>query len=180
MRPPVDPETEVIGQAMLSIVENLQQESIKPFLVRHNLTHIEPETWYPAERFVNLLREISDASGGMGNLTAIGMAISTKLLMPPDLENAPLSVILSLWNDLYHMQHRNGNIGEVQVEKITETHYRTIHTHLYPDDVTWGLAYGMAKRFLPYGTEFTVLYEPPAPRLDYGDGDRTIIDVKWE
>lgn len=116
----------------------------------------------------------------MGNLVAIGMAVATKMVMPPDLVHAPLPVILSLWNDLYHMQHRNGNIGEVKAEKISDTHYRTTHTHLYPDDMVWGLAYGMAKRFLPPGAHFKVEYSPQSPRLDEGDGDQTVVDVIWD
>lgn len=163
---------------MLSIVENIQHDDIQPYLDKYNLNTIDPQKWYSARNFIAILNEIGADNGGMMNLVAIGMAVAQKMLMPPELVNAPLSTILFLWNDLYHLQHRNGQIGEVKAEQINDHHIRTIHTHLYPDDFTYGLAYGMAKRFLPPGTVFRVTYDSSVPRIDEG-GDVTIIDVEW-
>lgn len=179
MRPPIDPETEIIGQAMLSVIDNMQADDIEPILEKYHLTTIDPNQWYQADHFLNALKEIGDAPGGMQNLVAIGMAVAEKMVTPPEMVHAPLSQILFLWNDLYHLQHRKGQIGSVQTEKLGETHYRTIHNHLYPDDFTYGLAYGMARRFLPHGTHFKVLYDPKTPHIDVG-GTLTIIDVMWD
>ena len=179
MRPPIDPETQVVGAAMSSIVENIQRDDIQPYLDKYHLNDIVPDQWYSARDFISILREIGGGEGGMSNLVAIGMAVTHQMLVPPELDKVPLSVILMGWNDLYHLQHRNGNIGGVVTEKISDTHYRTIHTHLYPDDMTWGLAYGMAKRWLPAGTHFKVIYSPQSPRLDEGGGDQTVIDILW-
>jgi hypothetical protein len=45
--------------------------------------------------------------------------------------------------------------------------------------MTYGMAYGMAKRWLPRGTHFSVRYDPNIPNMDNG-GEVTIIHVKWE
>jgi hypothetical protein len=174
-----DPETELIGQAMSSIVDNIQSEEIEPVLRKHNISEIDPQKWYKAQDFLNALNELHKSYGAMGNMVAVGMSVAEKMVTPPELANAPLPTILGLWNDLYHLQHRGGaNMGYVKTEQLGETHYRTIHDHLYPDDFVYGLAYGMARRFLPRGTNFQVKYVEDAPRKDKG-GDITVIDVIW-
>lgn len=174
-----DPETELIGQAMSSIIDNLQSDEIHPILKKHNINTIVPDQWYKAQDFLDALNELHKSSGAMSNMVAVGMSVAEKMVTPPDLANAPLSLILNLWNDLYHLQHRGGkNMGYVKTEQLGETHFRTIHDHLYPDDFVYGLAYGMARRFLPRGTTFQVTYVEDKPRKDNG-GDITVIDVIW-
>jgi len=87
--------------------------------------------------------------------------------------------ILMCWDDLYQMQHRGGDVGKIVIEKISETHYRSIQTTVYPDDLSYGVGHGFAKRWLPRGTHFTVEYDLNEPAMDRG-GEQTIIHFKWE
>lgn len=179
-----DPGMELIGQAALSFINNVQSSEIHPYLVKYGLTNVQPDQWYPASKIMDLMNDMAHGTNLTSNLVAIGMEIATNMVMPPEMEHAPLVAILEAWDVLYHMQHRNlvnpgVDIGYVKLEKVTENHYTTIHRHLYPDDMTYGLAYGMAKRFLPKGTHFKVKYDSEAPNRDQG-GSVTIIHIMWD
>lgn len=172
-----DPNIEVLGINMLALINNLQANEIQPLLEAHNLTNIDPDTWYPAKRWLELFNDAMQRPGSMGNLVAVGMAVATNLPLPPNMQD--LESVLSAWDDLYHMQHRGGDIGYVALEKRSDKHFVSIHNHLYPDDFNYGLAYGFAKRLLPPGTGFTVKYDDDEPRQDEG-GERTLIHIKLD
>lgn len=172
-----DPEIETIGFNMLALINNVNASDIRPLLEKHNLVDIDPDTWYPAQKWMAVFNEMGSQSGGMFNFVAVGMSVAEKLPIPPEMST--LEAVLENWNALYQMQHRGGDIGYVDFEKRSDKHYVTIHNHLYPDDFNYGLAYGFAKRFSPAGTHFTVKYDDHEPRLDEG-GERTLIHVTWE
>jgi hypothetical protein len=44
--------------------------------------------------------------------------------------------------------------------------------------MTYGIIYGLAKRLLPAGIQFSVKYEEGQPNRDRG-GDKSIIHVRW-
>ena len=89
--------------------------------------------------------------------------------------------VLMRWDDMYQMLHRNADVGGITVEKIAEKHYKTSHTVIYPDDMSYGVLFGFARRFLPPGTPFKVYYDPEIPPRDRGgEQDATIIHIEWE
>jgi hypothetical protein len=52
---------------------------------------------------------------------------------------------------------------------------------VYPDDMSYGILYGYARRFLPPGTKFKVYYDPDVlPRDQGGSENYTIIHISWE
>ncbi|MEP7284317.1 MAG: hypothetical protein ABI947_00955, partial [Chloroflexota bacterium] len=59
-----------------------------------------------------------------------------------------------------------------------KVYYKSVHQHVYPDDLTYGVAYGLAKRWLPQGTRFKVYYDEAVPSLDRG-GSVTTIHIEW-
>ncbi len=174
-----DESIEVIGQAVLSYVDNIEAYNIAPLLAENGISDIQPDQWYPLLSVLNTLNQLTTMPNLTTNFVAVGLRIAENMVLPPELVNAHVSEILMLWDDLYHLQHRGGEIGYVKVEKISETHYKTIHKHLYPDDLVYGLAYGMCRVFLPKDATFTVEYDKDTKRLDEG-GDFTIVHVKWE
>jgi hypothetical protein len=84
-----------------------------------------------------------------------------------------------MWDGLYQYLHRGGDAGKIVVEKITDTHYNTRHTVLYPDDMSYGVLYGYGRRFLPRGTQFKVYYDTSIQRLD-DEGKFTDIHIEWK
>lgn len=175
-----DPNTEVIGQVMLSYIDNLQTDLMRPILEKHHLTNIEPDTWYPLQPWLNFIQELSTLPGFSSNMIAVGLKVAEYAVKPPEMANVTLEQILEGWNDHLYANHRSGNIGSITTEKVAEKHYRTIHRHIYPDDLSYGLAYAFARTILPPGTDFKVWYENYDKRLDNGNGDETVICVKWE
>ena len=97
------------------------------------------------------------------------------------MENPTLEEVLLRWNDMYQSLHRGADIGGIVIEKIGDTHYKTTHTVIYPDDLSYGVLYGYARRFLPPGTRFMVYYdEEVIPRDQGGQDGYTIIYISWE
>lgn len=175
-----DPNVELIGQTVLAFRDNLNKNEIIPYLEAEGLVDLKPDQWYPAYKLLNVLNELGKTGNMSSNYVALGMSTVEKMVVPPEMEALPLEAILNGWDDLYHLQHRgNADIGSVSVIKINDKHFRTVHHHIYPDDMTYGVAYGLAKRWLPRGTHFTVMYDQTEPNLDNG-GSRTIIDIMWE
>lgn len=177
LRCPAD--SEVIGQAVTAFVDNMQSDIIKPILEKYGLAEVDPTQWYKTQLWLDVLNELGHQHSSMANFVAIGMSIAHTIVMPPELEHASLEQILMLWNDLYHLQHRGqSEIGYVLCEKVSDTHMKCIQKHIYPDDFTYGIAYGFARRFLPRGMNFVVEYDKATKRMDEG-GEKTIIHVKW-
>jgi len=173
-----DKNIEVLGAPLISNIENMSAQEIEPYLKKYQLLNIDPDHWYPMSSYLDMLNDMGQSYNLSSRLVAIGMEIFKNIKMPPELEHATLPEILETWNDLYHMQHRGGDIGYVKVEQLGETHYKTIHKNLYPDDMLYGVAYGMSRRFLPSGTSFKVYYDEQVRRVDDG-GEETIIHIIW-
>ena len=174
-----EPSVEVIGVAMLSIVENIHAEELHPHLRRYGLEHIEPTKWYPAERWLNVMNDMAEQTNLMSNLVAIGLKIAEKVMLPPEFANVTAPQILEMWNEVYHMQHRGSDIGHIVAEKIDDKTYKLTLSTLYPDDLEYGVCYGFLRRFLPRGTSFKVWYDGDVLRKDQG-GTETIMHVAWE
>jgi len=173
-----DPSAKVIGQNLLSFIQNVNAGNVLPFLEKHNLSHIEPDKWYPLQPWLNVLEDLSNESNAMFNMVAIGAAISETAVLPPGAENLSIEEILFAINDVYQMQHK-GDVGSVVTEKVDDHHIVLTLNVPYPDDLEYGTAYGFARRFLPPNTPFTVEYDAKSLRHDEG-GDCTILHITWE
>lgn len=172
-----DPKLEVYGQNLRAWIDNVQGYEVMPILEKHNLTNINPDQWYPTHQWLDVLNDLRDQGNLMSNLVAIGLQIGTTIPLP---DNLTLPQVLMAWDDAYQHLHRYGDAGSIRCEKVNDKHYKTTHTDLYPDDFTYGLAYGYARRLLPRGTSFKIYYEPDTPRRDDGNAPSTILHITWE
>lgn len=173
-----DPNVEVVGHNLLSFIQNANADNIEPVLKKYGLAVIDPEKWYSLQQWLDVLGDLAGQSGGMFDLVAIGAAISQTAVMPPEVETMAFEQFLYLVNDVYQMQHRNGNAGEVKVEKVADKHMKIVVRVPYPDDLEYGTTYGFAHRFLPKGTTILVEYDSTLPRRE-GGGESTTIHVTW-
>jgi hypothetical protein len=177
-----DPNTEILGQAMLSFVECSNKETLIPFLGKHDLSNIQPDQWYPVQRWLDVLSDIAEQHVGMEatfDFVSVGIKTAETVVYPPQFLALPFEEAMFLSNEGYQMNHRGGDAGEYVVEKIARKHLRVTVRAPYPSDLTYGLLYGQARRFLPPGTPFTVTYDPDVPRPEQG-GSHTIIHIEWE
>ena len=175
------PGTETLGQNLMAFTDNLQGSETSPVMEKYGLIDIDPHAWYPASNLLDGLNELAEKTNVSTNLTAIGMKIGEIVPMPPALPNPTLEEVLLIWDDIYQAIHRNGDVGYIRCEKVADKHLKTTHSDMYPDDLSYGVLYGYGRRFLPRGSKFTVFYDPDVKARDYGgDGDVTIIHIKWE
>lgn len=174
-----DPDTELTGQTVLSLITNINYRNIETIVARHHLSQVNPEAWYPLQDVLNVLRDISAATGSTFNFVSIGMAAAQLAYIPPEMEHFSVEQILQQYSKIYKMRHRGGNAGAVQVESISPTHLKIIMDTPYPDDIMYGVMYGYARRFLPDGTPIIVRYDENHLRMSHG-GQSTILHVMWE
>jgi hypothetical protein len=174
------PTVELLGMYLSSYINNLQSIETKPIVEKYGLVNLEPQAWYPAHKWLDALNELSDHPNQSPNTLAIGMEIGKLVPVPPDLESPTLEQMLMGLGFAYQAAHRNGDIGNLVCEKVAENHYKVICTDLYPDDLTYGIVYTFARRFLPPKTLFKVYYDEQITPRDKGGNGPTVIHVSWE
>ena len=175
-----DPNTEVIGASVKGFIENLQAEEIHPFLEKHGFpTDVQADQWYSYQKWLDVLNDIGQNPNAMQNMVAIGISIAQIVPLPPEVEQMSLGQVLEIYNDLGQAQFRNGDPGQTKTEKIADQHYKIITRTLTPDSMVYATLYGLAKRFLPTGSNFKVSFDETVQRLDDG-GEKTVIHVQWE
>ncbi len=174
-----DLNAEVIGQNMSAFVECINKDHILPFLEKHGLSQIDPQTWYPLQDWLNVLNDMLDAGGAMFDFVSVGMKIADTAVYPPEVEGLPFADFVMMIPQVYQMQHRHGDVGEEQARQLGDQHLQLYMRTPYPDDLAYGVVWGMARRFLPPGTHFVIAYDEAEPRCDQG-GDHTILDIQWE
>lgn len=172
------PGTQTIGLNLGAFIDNLQGSETAPIMKKYGLENIDPNAWYPAEMILGALNEIAEVTNNSANLTAIGMKIGQTVPFF-GIENPTLPQALMAWNDVYQGIHRGGDVGKIRCEKVDDKHWKTYHSVMYPDDMSYGVLFGYGRRFLE--TPFKVFYDPDVLARDYGGtGEETIIHIKWD
>ena len=171
---------ELLGLYIDSFVSNLQGTETKPIMEKHGLTNLDPYGWYPCHKWMEAMSELAQLPNVSENLVAIGMEIGKAIPVPAGLDKPTLEQMLMGIDAAYQGVHRNSDVGKYVFEKVDEKHYRLIHTDLYPDDLTYGIVYAFAKRFLPPKTRFKVYYDEQIMPRDQGGNGPTVIHVTWE
>jgi hypothetical protein len=171
------PGAEILGQNIRAWAENLQGSDTAPIMKKYGLVDVNPNGWYPLESLMNAMNDLVKNPKTVSSLVAIGMEIGRIVPLPPELT---LGQVLMGWNDVYQSLHRKGDVGAIHTEKINDKHYRITFTDVYPDDFSYGIMYGYARRLLPLGTYFKVFYDPDVKPRDLGGQGKTIIHLEWE
>jgi hypothetical protein len=174
------PTVEVSGRYLQSFISNLQGYETKPVVEKFGLLDINPDAWYPCQSFLDVLNELGKRPNNSQNTVAIGMEIGKMIPAPPGMENATLEQMLMGIDYAYQGAHRNGEIGKYICEKQSENHLKLTYNDLYPDDLTYGIIYSFARRFLPPQTAFKVYYDTVIIPRDLGGNGSTIIHVCWD
>ncbi len=175
------PSTITIGQNLRAFTDNLLGSNTEPIMRKHGMVNLDPNTWYPLHKLLDAINELAETPNHTLNFVAIGMMVGEIIPFPPEYGEPTLENVIHHWDDLYQGLHRNGYVGGIRYEKVGKRHDKTMHSTTYPDDMSYGLLYAYARRFLPPGTQFTVYYDPDIPARDYGgDREETIIHIEWD
>jgi hypothetical protein len=175
-----DPAAEISGQTLQAYIHNVQADIILPIFEKYGYKDIDPNKWYPLQPLLNILYELGTNADSTNNLVAIGVKIAEYGVEAAATDHASMPVVLEHWDEHMYASVRGGDIGHIVTEKLNDKSYRLTQKHVFPDDLCYGLAYGFARSRLPKGTSFKVEYEDYNHRIDNGDGDKTVILVKWE
>ena len=174
-----NPDHEAPGKVWLDLANAIGSEGIMPYFKKHGMTNIDPDTWYPMQKIVDIYNDMADSKAGlMFDFVSIGMKEAEQAIVPPQFESLPLLNILQSIEVVFKLNNRGTDPGEVRCETVTNTHVKMILRVVTPDDLWYGIFYGFVNRFTPKGTHFTIHYDPDVPHRDIG-GDVTIIHITW-
>jgi len=168
------------GQLMVDFKNAVNADEIMPYFEKHGLSTIDPAHWYPMQDLLDIYNDMAATKDGtMFDFVDIGMKTAEQAIVPPEFASLPLAVILQGSVQVFPLNNRGSDIGEVSVEMVNDKHAKITMRVPQPDDLWYGVYYGYTKRFSPPGTRFTVFYDKDIPHRDLG-GEKTIIHITWE
>lgn len=158
-----DPEAKVIGQAMLGFRAVIDTKDIMPLLLKYGLADIQPDQWYPLQKWLDVLNELSQTPDKMSTMLIfidIGCKVANNIFLPEEVltfidQNGFVAFMVAFASSTYYRDHQ-GYVGKHQVEKISDNHFKMTLQTPYPPDFWYGLCHGLATRFCSL---FVIHYE---------------------
>jgi len=170
------PTVEVNGETVYAIIDGMgvfKSKAIK-ILADNGIENPQPGKWYNQQAWLNAFRTIAEQIGN-STLNAIGQKIPENAKFPPEI--ADIHKALGAIDVAYHMNHRNGIIGNYKYEKTGDKSGRIVCTNPYPDEFDKGIISAMARKFKPAGV-FGVnvkIDETQPTRTKVGDSTTNLI-----
>jgi hypothetical protein len=172
------PNAEIIGQAMLGIVNNLRHDELLPLLTQYGVEKIDPERWYPQQIFLDIYRDMQDGKiNSSENMVAIAVKIVETAVFPPGINS--VETMIQAISMIYKSNIRNvpeteGYWGEI----VGPGHAVVKDNSPYLPDSTYGFIWALVKRFRPEGSQFVVRILNPNAGVT--DDEPVVFDVTWE
>lgn len=174
------PDAEVYGAAMMAFIKSINYANFGAILKAHELDEIIPDRWYPQQIWLDVFSEISQQMDASSNLVSIGLKIVEAAQMPPEVQQMPfIDIMKGFEQGSYKTNNRGADIGSIDIQIVNDHHIIMIDRTPYPDDFVYGAYYGMARRFLPEGTDFILKYDEKMKRREAG-GQSTNVHIIWE
>ena len=172
------PNVEVNGETVFAIIDGMGAFKSKAIgiLSENGIVDPKPGMWFKQQDWLNAFKTISEKVGAF-TLNTIGQKIPENAQFPPQI--AEIHGALSSINQAYHMNHRNGIIGDYNYTKTDEKSGKMVCTNPYPDDFDKGIITTIGRKFLPSGSfSFKVTIDESQPTRGRGDDSTTFI-VSW-
>lgn len=137
---------EVNGETVLSIVDGMgafKSSAIK-ILAENGISEPTPGKWYSQQSWLNAFKEIGSKVGDK-TLFSIGKAIPENAQFPPQIDSVHKA--LGAIDVAFHMNHRNGEIGNYKYEFLSEKSAKITCDNAYPCDFDIGIITAMVKKF---------------------------------
>jgi hypothetical protein len=151
------PQTKVLGISMLTLINTVNADEIRPILMQHGLnpTNVKPTDWLPHQQMLDIYRSIEAKDSNVSeNYVSIGMKIMEQAPFPPELKT--VEEALASLGPTYEAAHRNNTEAGWITEFKGEGHALITADNPYPDDLCYGLLWALVRRFVPKGHGFTV------------------------
>lgn len=177
-----EPGIEVSGVSAQALTSCIVHDQIEEMLIRYNLNNIDTDAWYPLQDVLDLFNEIATTGGRSQHFVSIGLAVAENncATLPEQMRSLSLIEFLNAYEQIYLTRQRcceSGDKGYLRPEQVDEHHIIVRLRVPYPDDLFYGILYGLTRHFRPDGKGFTVRYDPDLPRREQG-GDETVIHIQ--
>jgi hypothetical protein len=172
------PTVEVNGETVYAIVDGMgafKAKAIK-ILTDNGITNPQPGKWYNQQAWLDAFKIISEQIGP-STLNSIGQKIPENAKFPPEIND--IHKALESIDVAYHMNHRNGIIGNYKYEKINDKTVKIICSNPYPDEFDKGIITAMTRRFKPTGVILVNVKIDESQPIRTKGGDSTTYMVTW-
>lgn len=169
---------EVNGETVYAIIDGMGAFKNKAIEILKNngIEDPKPGLWFKQQDWLNAFKTIAENIGN-STLGTIGQKIPENAKFPPEVNE--IHMALGIINQAYHMNHRNGLIGDYKYEKTGEKTGKMICTNPYPDEFDKGLITAMGRKFMPQGSYLVrVNIDDSQPTRTKG-GDSTTFLINW-
>ncbi len=164
------PDTEVLGQAVLSIVDGMElfKGRAMRVLAENGISGLQADAWYRQQSVLNAFKTIFEKIGP-NTVRTIGRKIPANAPFPPEINT--LDIALQSIDVAYKMNHRSsGQVGSYRFVRTNERLARMTCENPYPCEMDLGLIEAMADRFRPKdAVRLRVDHEPGGPCRHRGD-----------
>jgi hypothetical protein len=171
-----DPALELNGHSAAALIRSINLDNYMAVLKAHGLDSIQSEQWYKMQEILHALSEIGEQTSGIMDLVSIGMAAGDGSILPQEVLALPPQKLLEQYAAVFPKRHRGGDPGWITVEHIDAATTRITSDTIYPDDLFYGLMYGLLRRVAKPTDEFVLHYGDQKER----GAPATIIDVEWK
>lgn len=172
------PSVEVNGETVYSIIDGMGAFKTKAItiLAENGINDPKPGMWFKQQDWLNAFKTISEKVGAL-TLNTIGQKIPENAQFPPQITE--IHGALASINQAYHMNHRNGSIGDYKYEKTGEKSATIVCTNPYPDEFDKGIITAIGRKFKPSGSfSVKVNIDLSKPQRSKGDDSTTYL-VTW-
>lgn len=172
---PIDSEVEVNGQTVLSVINAFPEiltSRGERMLADNGIENPEADEWYPQEDWLDTFADIHE-SMGESTLERIGQTLPETAEWPPGTDTIVAGV--ESIDTAYQMNHRGGEIGNYDAERIDDTRIHVTCTNPYPCAFDTGILKGVVEAF---GDERTRVREIGSDCRAEGD-DNCLHEIEW-
>jgi hypothetical protein len=172
-----DSKVEVIGEAMTPFYEGVGffAPTAKKMLAENGIDNPKPGVWYSQQAYLNGMKAIAGKTGPMV-LKSIGKSTLEHAKWPPNVKTVEAG--LGSIDVAYHMNHRNGNIGNYKLKIINPRLMHMVCDTPYPDYFDFGIIEAVATKFCKPGEKVRIKIDESKPQRDKGAESTTYI-VEW-
>ncbi|WP_069658772.1 hypothetical protein [Arcticibacter eurypsychrophilus] len=139
---------EVVGQTILCFIYGVPkyEDEMRELLVRHGLEDIQPDGWYPQQKWLDAFSELFDNYGPF-TLFTLGKSIPEQAAFR--LQFTELEQALRAVDVVYQMNRRNGEVGHYTITKYDAELKEALMecTSPYPADFERGVLVGMIRKY---------------------------------
>lgn len=172
------PKVEVNGETIYSVIDGMGafKSSAVQILKKNGIVDPQPGQWYSQQAWLNSFKEIAEKIGN-NTLFNIGLKIPENAKFPLEIDN--IHKALSSIDVAYHMNHREGSIGNYKYEKTGENSCLIVCDNPYPDEFDKGIITAMCRKFI--SNKFLIIIEIDASKeTRTKGGNSTTFIVNWK